>query len=502
MINFKNFNLKNTTEYTVSKYFLITNEIKRRLNDKIFQVKLLPYQKKFVKSTSKITMLLGGNRSGKTFSGVINVVLAALDLHPVIKLGENAVIWIVGLDRVNHLYPVLMPYVELFIPPYMIKRIDRKDSIMELTNDKVIYFKSCDSGVSKFQSAAVDLVWFDEEPPYDIWRETYMRTIDKASHIYITMTPTNGISWSYKEIFQKKDKDKDYNVITATTFQNSYLPKSEIERLEKELSEEEREMRLYGGYIDLGGRRVFDRKTFSYIIKTLKDPILQGDLVNYNFVTNENGMVKIYEKYKRDAYYVLGVDSSEGINDPTAMIVMEYLNGRISVAAVVNALVGTEYIHKIMLQLAALYNYPLLIIERNSTGASVIERIKYDYQGLIYVEERYNEYGEVVTKKLGWRTDRFTKSKLVIDLKTFLLEHKVNVHDKLIWKQIKDYTQDDKGRYKGLEGHDDLVVAFALCVQAMTSEQFSVNLRRSENTLLKNDLVLKQRQEINKWFDY
>lgn len=500
-IDFSDFNVSNTVEYKVALYLKVIDEINNRLNEKIMNIKLMPHQKEFIYSKSKITMLLGGNRSGKTFSGVINLVLVLMDLHPIIKLPKNATVWVIGLDRINHLIPIILPYIFEYLPERLVKVYSKKDGFIQLTNGKVVYLKSCDAGVSKFQSASVDMVWFDEEPPQDIWREVYMRTIDKASHIYITMTPTNGISWSYKEIYQKRDEE-DYNIITASTYDNIYLPKSEIEKLDKQLSDDEKEMRIYGAYVDLGGHRVFDINQISFLQKTIKDPVLVGDVANYSFMENNNGYVKIYEKYKPDAYYVLGVDSSEGLGDPTAMVIMEYLNNRISIAATVNRLIPIEQLHIILLQLASLYNYPLLVIERNSTGASLIERVKYNYQGQIFFEERFNEFGDTITKKLGWRTDVLTKSKLIIDLKTFLVERKVIINDEDLWKQLKDYIQDSRGKYKALTGHDDLLIAFALCVQGMLSDQFSVNIRRGESIALKGDLNKEIMKEVNNWFNY
>ena len=41
-----------------------------------------------------------------------------------------------------------------------------------------IGFKSCDQGREKFQGSSLDFVWFDEEPPKDIYEECKMRVLD------------------------------------------------------------------------------------------------------------------------------------------------------------------------------------------------------------------------------------------------------------------------------------------------------------------------------------
>ena len=47
-----------------------------------------------------------------------------------------------------------------------------------------IGFKSCDQGREKFQGASLDYVWFDEEPPYDVYEECVMRVLDRCGEIH------------------------------------------------------------------------------------------------------------------------------------------------------------------------------------------------------------------------------------------------------------------------------------------------------------------------------
>ena len=63
-----------------------------------------------------------------------------------------------------------------------------------------IGFKSCDQGREKFQGTSLDFVWFDEEPPLDIYLECRMRVLDKKGDIFGTMTPLKGLSWVYNYI--------------------------------------------------------------------------------------------------------------------------------------------------------------------------------------------------------------------------------------------------------------------------------------------------------------
>jgi phage terminase large subunit-like protein len=55
-------------------------------------------------------------------------------------------------------------------------------------------FKSYDQGRQKWQSETLDFVWFDEEPPMDIYMEGLTRTNATGGSAFITFTPLLGMS--------------------------------------------------------------------------------------------------------------------------------------------------------------------------------------------------------------------------------------------------------------------------------------------------------------------
>ena len=70
-----------------------------------------------------------------------------------------------------------------------------------LKNKTVFIFKSYDQKREAFQSDDVDLIWNDEETPYDIYREERMRLIDRDGEMIFTMTSKKGITQLLEEIF-------------------------------------------------------------------------------------------------------------------------------------------------------------------------------------------------------------------------------------------------------------------------------------------------------------
>lgn len=63
-------------------------------------------------------------------------------------------------------------------------------------SESIVYFKSYEKGREKWQGPTIDAVWFDEEPPQDIYTEGLTRTNrgQRSQFSYITFTPLLGMS--------------------------------------------------------------------------------------------------------------------------------------------------------------------------------------------------------------------------------------------------------------------------------------------------------------------
>lgn len=60
--------------------------------------------------------------------------------------------------------------------------------------NSVLGFKSYEQGREKWQGDTLDFVWFDEEPPHDIYMEGLTRTNATNGMVYLTFTPLLGMS--------------------------------------------------------------------------------------------------------------------------------------------------------------------------------------------------------------------------------------------------------------------------------------------------------------------
>ncbi len=221
----------------------------------------------FHKCKKKNRWVFGGNRSGKTECGAVETVYMARGIHPYRENRKNTFGWVVSVSTqvqrdvaqakvLHYLKPSWIADITMLSgkkesPEYgVIDQIMVKNVFGGIS---VIGFKSCDQGREKFQGSSLDYVWFDEEPPRDVYEECRMRVIDKNGDIFGTMTPLKGLTFVYEEIYLNSANSPDIWCEFMEWADNPYLPESEIKALTETLSAEQLESRRYGRFKANGG---------------------------------------------------------------------------------------------------------------------------------------------------------------------------------------------------------------------------------------------------------
>lgn len=250
----------------------IEHILKRRKNhDKLalYNKGKIKHQKQlaFHRSKKRNRWVFGGNRSGKTECGAVEAVWYARGIHPYRKNRKNVSGWIVSPTYEVQREVAQAKLLSYLSPDYIIDVVMQSgrrgapeygviDFIIiknELGGTSKIAFKSADQGRDKFQGASLDFVWFDEEPPQDIYEECLMRILDKKGDIWGTMTPLKGRTWVYDEIFLNSRNNKEIWNITMEWGDNPYLDKKEVAVLSSALSEESLASRKFGKFNCSGG---------------------------------------------------------------------------------------------------------------------------------------------------------------------------------------------------------------------------------------------------------
>lgn len=116
-----------------------------------------------------------------------------------------------------------------------------------------INFKSYEQGREKFQGAGKRVIWFDEEPPKDIWEECFVRSeAGIPLDIIMTMTPVNGMTWVYDDIYLATGNN-DYFVSEATWEDNPWLTDAQKQQMTRGLSAHSLEVRKKGKFMERTG---------------------------------------------------------------------------------------------------------------------------------------------------------------------------------------------------------------------------------------------------------
>lgn len=250
---------------TALKIIALDEELTSRKNDKLSTYNKDKIHKKqiaFHKCGKRNRWVFGGNRSGKTECGAVEVVYMARGIHPYRSNRKNVFGWVVSLSsQVQR--DVAQKKILSYLKPEWIEGVvmseGRRDSpengIIDqlivknvLGGTSVIGFKSCDQGREKFQGSSLDFVWFDEEPPKDIYDECKMRVLDKKGDIFGTMTPLKGLTFIYDEIYLNKYNSKEVWCEFMEWADNPYLDDTEVKNLTESLSNDVIESRRYGRF--------------------------------------------------------------------------------------------------------------------------------------------------------------------------------------------------------------------------------------------------------------
>ena len=230
----------------------------------------LEQQKKFSEDLAKTKSLYGGNRAGKTQAGAAYVIRKCLT-KPKQRWWAAAESFSDSVNIQQRKIWELLPKLEIKYGSYteILGFTNRK---LLFKNGSIIIFKSYDQQRESFQGEDLDGCWFDEECPYDIFKESRMRLIDRDGEMIFTMTSLKGVTDVVQDLFEgydviesqyaplvdevlpkiaNKDGNKFYFLWTT---ENPYLSQERVAQESKLMSKAEIKSRIYGMPINLSGK--------------------------------------------------------------------------------------------------------------------------------------------------------------------------------------------------------------------------------------------------------
>ena len=223
----------------------------------------LPMQKIFHESKAKGKVYLGGNRAGKTVGGATETVMKMVGQHPnqrqlpQLPLACRAI----GSSFEDGIKKIIMPQIQKWLPPSQLKHgswessYDLSSKTLTLENDSTLEFLTYDQDVQKHAGTSRNHIWFDEEPPENIFDENMLRLVDVNGEWCLTMTPLIDMSWTFARLYEPGNKGAtdSLEIFHASTLDNTYIDSNVLDSLLTGMSDEEKDARKHGTYYNLSG---------------------------------------------------------------------------------------------------------------------------------------------------------------------------------------------------------------------------------------------------------
>lgn len=146
----------------------------------------------------------------------------------------------------------------------------------------LLFFKSYEKGRAKWQGETLDMVWFDEEPPPDIYSEGKTRTNkgQLGQRTMLTYTPLLGMTDISHGFYQKPSNAQHLTIMTIEDVE--HYTAQEKTQIVAGYPEHEREARANGVPI-LGSGRVFPVAESALIVQPFPIPMHFARLIGGDF---------------------------------------------------------------------------------------------------------------------------------------------------------------------------------------------------------------------------
>jgi len=194
----------------------------------------LPYQSEAYLCTKPVQLIEGGNRSGKTHLACAKLVMIALGKHPTIKRLLPVKARIIANVLMEGALGIILNKLKDLVPLTALEggRWDKAFKVLEkvirLRNGSTIQLMANTQDLQTHRGEDLDIAMIDEECNEEVFDETLMRLSDRAGMLFFSMTPHNGMTWSYKKLVKASRKNPTIGYFHLDTLSNYKIQRKEL----------------------------------------------------------------------------------------------------------------------------------------------------------------------------------------------------------------------------------------------------------------------------------
>jgi hypothetical protein len=412
-----------------------------------------PQQMDVLGATEEEVAFIGGVGCGKTHVGAMSILDRMLK-HP----GANA---LVTAPSYRILDMATIPKYDLLFPPQLIKRKKtRPYPEWELITGGHIYFFSTDKPEG-IVGGEVAFAHMDEASlsPYLAYTNVKKRMRQRGKdglpfpyQMWITTTPKQ-LNWVYLE-FAKPAQGK--KLVQASTRDNSYRTRDEIDAYIEKLHLNEAEMRqeIEGSFELLAGSCLFD-----------KDSLDRQLLECHETLEVREGCISIYKYPVVGVRYVAGADcAGDDDGDSSDLVILDAQTGEEVAELYAGNGMPADVFSRKSFNLLNEYNNPLFAPERNGTvGGVIITKLLDMGYPKLYINDKGKEGWYTTANAIPPKVGRLTMLK---EYEEAVRLRRTVVHSSDAIGEMSTFIMNKTGKYCAMGScHDDRVMARAITWQ-------------------------------------
>ncbi|CDX03332.1 Terminase-like [Desulfitobacterium hafniense] len=216
-------------------------------------------------------------------------------------------------------------------------------------------------------------------------------------------------------------------------------------------------------------RSIFDTNKISERLNNLLPPLSKNDITKplLESLKDHKGFF-LFRNVKAGERYYIGVDTASGSGGDYSTMSVFDSNGE-QVAVFMDNKIPVYKFADVVYECGMYFNYAFLVVEKNSFGQSVIEKLRAEKQYLnMYKMKTFDDRGRKKFQ-IGFITTSVSKPRLIQDYKEQFEKGLILINDSNTLEEMKIFIEAD-GKMRNQRGedfHDDLVIASALGVQGL-----------------------------------